>query len=244
VTTPIAEFLRALDRDLRAERRLRRARIITEVRDHLTSTADDLERSGLPRVDAERLAVERFGEPGDIAGRFPSRTVRATLVESYVYAGLLVGSLLAAWGVIGLVGGALSEAVGRSRPTPSARIWRSCDRIVNDECVGGFTDHRVALWIVSGGLLLVGGLLFVAVHWLLRRRFVDDDPGSLTAWWFDIAGISTFGLIAVGLLVVGTGQTLTGDGTAWLSLSLPGGLLSLAVCLLFVRDLNSRSATV
>jgi hypothetical protein len=241
VTTPIAEFLRGLDRELRAERRLRRARIITEVRDHLTSTADDLERSGLPGVDAERLAVERFGEPGDIAGRFPSRTVRATLVELYVYAGLLVGSLLAAWGVIGLVGGALAEAVGRSRATPSARIWRSCDRIVNDECVGGFTDHRVAVWIVSGVLLLVGGLLFVAVHWLLRRRFVDDDPGSLTAWWFDIAGISTFGLISVGLLVVGTGQTLTGDGSAWLSVSLPGGLLSLAVCLLFVRDLNSRS---
>jgi hypothetical protein len=57
VTTPIAEFLQALDRQLRAERRLRRARIVTEVRDHLSSTADDLERSGLPRIDAERLAV-------------------------------------------------------------------------------------------------------------------------------------------------------------------------------------------
>jgi hypothetical protein len=243
VTTPIAEFLRTLDRELRAERRLRRARIVTEGRDHLTSTADDLERSGLPRVDAERLAVERFGEPGDIVGRFPSRTVRSTLVELYVYAGLIVGALLTAWGAIGLVGGALAEVIGRSRPTPSARVWRSCDRIADDECVGGFTDHQVAVWIVSGALLIVGGLLFVAVHWLLRRRFVDDDPGSLTAWWFDIAGISTFGLITVGLLVGGTGQTLTGNGTAWLSVSVPGGLISLAVCLLFVRDLNSRSET-
>ncbi len=102
-------------------------------------------------------------------------------------------------------------------------------------------DRHIAVGDLEG--LNTLGLLFVAVHWLLRRRFVDDDPGSLTAWWFDIAGISTFGLIAVGLLVVGTGQTLTGDGTAWLSVSLPGGLLSLAVCLLFVRDLNTRSET-
>jgi hypothetical protein len=68
-TTPVDAFLRSLRRELRPLGWRRRRGALAEARDHLLSTIEQLIDEGMPSADAEQRAIERFGEPSEIAAR-------------------------------------------------------------------------------------------------------------------------------------------------------------------------------
>jgi hypothetical protein len=67
VAEPIKRWLQELRDALASERRLRKTRIIAEVGDHLSSSADEFERQGMPRQEAEAKAVAQLGSPRSFA---------------------------------------------------------------------------------------------------------------------------------------------------------------------------------
>jgi hypothetical protein len=68
-TTPVDAFLRSLRRELRPLGWRRRRGALAEARDHLLSTIEQQIDEGVPPADAELRAIERFGEPSEIAAR-------------------------------------------------------------------------------------------------------------------------------------------------------------------------------
>jgi hypothetical protein len=78
VTSPIRDYLDELGPQLRGGW-LHRRRTLAEVRDHLADTAAELERRGVERSEAEKTAVERFGDvaaSAELLGKRRNRTVR------------------------------------------------------------------------------------------------------------------------------------------------------------------------
>jgi hypothetical protein len=73
----IDPYLDRLERELRARRAPRR-RLLAEAEDHLRSTAEELESRGRPAVDAERQAIERFGDAPEVAHRFALASASST----------------------------------------------------------------------------------------------------------------------------------------------------------------------
>ncbi len=55
----------------------------------------------------------------------------------------------------------------------TVRVWRTCPESINGDCVGGWNDTHVPSLVVLGAVCLVAGVILVAVHLLLRRRFSD-----------------------------------------------------------------------
>jgi hypothetical protein len=68
-TTPVDAFLRSLRRELRPLGWRRRRGALAEARDHLLSTIEQQIDEGMSPADAELRAIERFGEPAEIAAR-------------------------------------------------------------------------------------------------------------------------------------------------------------------------------
>jgi hypothetical protein len=78
----IDAWLRELREAVTSDPRLRRTRIVVEARDHLCSTADELEREGIPRAEAEAQAVARLGSPRSFAAGFARPAARDRLVDA------------------------------------------------------------------------------------------------------------------------------------------------------------------
>jgi hypothetical protein len=70
VAEPIDAWIQQLRAALTSERRLRQTRIVDEARDHLQLSADELEREGLSRREAEAKAVAQLGDPRRFAREF------------------------------------------------------------------------------------------------------------------------------------------------------------------------------
>src|SRR4051794_27114223 len=93
----IDHYLRELERELRL-RRAPRARLLTELREHLGDLSAELAADARSHADAESQAVARFGAAANVAARFPQatasttahRAVNAAAVAVVGYAGVLV----------------------------------------------------------------------------------------------------------------------------------------------------------
>jgi hypothetical protein len=96
VAEPIDDWLQELRPVLSSERRLRQTRIVDEARDHLDSAADELERRGVPRRDAEARAVAELGDPRAFARAFSPPTRRDWLVDTTAWWSPRVASALLA----------------------------------------------------------------------------------------------------------------------------------------------------
>lgn len=68
---PVEEYLAAFARNLVVTPR-RRRRVMEETEAHLRDATDDLVAGGVTRLDAERLAIARFGPPHVAAAQFGS----------------------------------------------------------------------------------------------------------------------------------------------------------------------------
>lgn len=84
MTSPIDDYLKALKRELPWPRR----RLVHEIRAHLEEARERLVAAGVDRADAERAAVERFGEVSAVAAAIceeggPMMSPRARRVVPY-----------------------------------------------------------------------------------------------------------------------------------------------------------------
>jgi hypothetical protein len=70
VAEPIDAWMQQLRVALTSERRLRKTRIVGEARDHLHSSADELEQQGMSCREAEAKAVAQLGDPRRFAREF------------------------------------------------------------------------------------------------------------------------------------------------------------------------------
>ena len=88
-------------------------RILSETEEHLRDATAELEAAGSSREEAQRRAVERFGDPRTVARRFSARLAPvppAAVVGELARAAVLLGGVgLVAIGASGLV----AELLGR-----------------------------------------------------------------------------------------------------------------------------------
>jgi hypothetical protein len=102
----VSRYLESLDRELRLPRRAR-DRIVAEARDHLhEAVAAGLER-GLPSHEAERAAVEGFGDPRELAACFHEQSAVASAGRASSRTAVLLGAFLVAG--VAAAGGRLNQ---------------------------------------------------------------------------------------------------------------------------------------
>ncbi len=183
--------------------------IVAEAEDHLLSTVERLVASGVEVKEAQRRALERFGEPAMVAcshaltrsGRMaiPTQSTRDAGVV-----GVIGGAVWLAYPVVWFLGGWLYDRVGDKSP---------------GDGVG--SPAQLAVMLVIGGTLLAAtGLLLVTAFMLHERQGGFGLPGRL--------GIGASGLAVAaslfGWFYIGWGSAVV-VGTALVSIELwRGGL--------------------
>src|SRR6476659_4381842 len=111
--TPIEDYLDDLLRRSGADARTTR-RLLDEAGDHLYATASALEAGGLPRPEAEREAVRRFGAADPLLRSAHAHSLRRLISET-AFAAVSLGAVgLVAVGLSGLVALVMNVAFGRS----------------------------------------------------------------------------------------------------------------------------------
>jgi hypothetical protein len=238
VAEPINGWLQELDDALTSERRLRRTRIIGEARDHLRSSADELEREGMSRRDAEQRAVSKLGDPRSFARGFSQPTTRDWLIDATAWWSSRVAALLLGLGSVMLLIETFAWSVGADSISAQAvRIWRTCRNSVGGECVGGWDETKAPALVVLGAICLLAGLAALAVHLLLRRRYSDLE---LTPRLLDIGAELSLAALGVTLLIGGATRSALDASSHWVPLWLPVGLACLAAALLLHRSGKRR----
>jgi hypothetical protein len=228
--------------------------LLAEVEAHLRDAAEDAERSGLTRVEAEQEAVDRFGPPDDLANaerRTHSRSV-SEIGRSVISSGLLLSAVAGiAVGVSGFVAAGM-EYIGGSRflvelPSGSSLSASNCARWIagsptSATCAqAGLKDwvgDTILFRLVAGILGLVAfGLFFAARRrWSQRGRYSE-----LPAVVVETIAVVAFGSAAIWLTVAGIDAVLVSSGHGagqWLSAAPIALALSLAFGLRLLRDLR------
>lgn len=218
--TPIEDCLDELLRRTHADPRTTR-RLLDEANDHLFAATAELEAAGLPRVEAERQAVARFGPTTNLARSSRRRSFAALGTETLRAAILLGGSGLVA---IGLSGGVIAVM--------NALFDRS---FVGGATVLGFggssdaeTAHDAVVLRVLAGIV---GLIVLAGYVAARRctKPVSVLPDGLV----DALGAAAFAAAALVLTGATVDQAVTGTGGHGVGFYLSGALVSLAATVLF-----------
>jgi hypothetical protein len=185
--------------------------MLAEVEAHLHDAVSEEMAAGKSRPDAEAAAVARMGAVHEVAGR-PiafSRPTAALLRRTALAGSLIGGVALIAVGLSGAVAWALAGVRGGTfliAPFPPGSYTAAdCARWLAGDpgthsCVAAMTsDHvgEVILNSFAGGVL---GLLVLAAHWWMRRRW--QDRGTLTA--LPIGSAEAVGAILALLVAAGT----------------------------------------
>jgi hypothetical protein len=215
-------------------------RALAEIEDHLsTATADEVARGRSP-VDAERVVVARFGDPGRIAGQI-RRTVApswAALAASSLWSltGLLV--LAAAIALVAkAIGGGVSyllglpgcqvsemfrEVIAGDGPTAigsSHRFAHVAAVSVAESPVSCDLPYRAVPMVVLTGLVTSAGVAVLVAHLVAVRR------GRLprTPSWFPLAvGVMFLALATASLFAPASYVDLPLLGGGALVLPVPG----------------------
>jgi hypothetical protein len=132
--------------------------------------------------------------------------------------------------------------VGQRRPVSAqtVRVWRTCRDSINGECVGGWNETHAPSLAVVGAVCLVAGLIVVAVHWLLRRRYSDLE---LMPRLLDIGTQVSLAALGAVLLIGGATRSSLDDSWHWVPLWLPVGVACIGAALLLHRSDVRRSST-
>ena len=238
---PIDVWMHELRDALASERRLRETRIVDEARDHLHSSADELEQRGMSRREAEAKAVAQLGDPRRFAREFSPPARLDWLVDATAWWSSRVAAILLGLGALMVLLGTLAWSVGAGPVSAqTVRVWRTCRHSINGECVGGWNDTHAPSLLVLGAMCLVAGLIVLAVHWLLRRRYSDLE---LMPRLLDIGTQVLLATLGAVLLVGGATRSSLDASWQWVPLWLPVGLACLGAALLLHRSDVRQSST-
>jgi hypothetical protein len=252
--SPIDAYLDELFRHVRDLEPAEARRLLSETEAHLRDAADDAERGGMSRDDAERRAVERFGAAGRIA-RAERWSSGGTLAPRVVVSAWQVGAIGAvAIGVSGLIAGVMyllgaSDSFLAGGESTSHLSAADCSRWLAiyphaPSCaVAALRDwtaetiyYRVGVGVV--GVLALLALVVVRHRWT-RARQVAPLPNlvvdSVATTCFVIAGVWLAGLGA-DALIVSSGRGAGG----WLSAAPVSLAVGLAFAFRLRRDLGGQ----
>jgi hypothetical protein len=221
-------------------------RILAEAEEHLRDAAAELVAAGASEEEAQRRAIERFGDPRAVARRFSARLAPvppgAVAAELAGTAVLLGGVGLVAIGVSGLVAELLGRLLGPGfvagdlpgvtyTPERCAEFLEyfpdagGCERAAALHHWGEVVEYRVAAGVL--GLLVLGAFLL----WRRRARpprYLGVLPDGFAA----TVATSLYGVAAAVLAVESLDALLVagGDGAGqWLS----GAAVALAMAVLY-----------
>jgi hypothetical protein len=233
VAEPIDAWMQQLRDALASERRLRRTRIVDEARDHLHSSADELERRGISRREAETRAVAQLGDPRRFAREFSPPARQDWLVDATAWWSSRAAAAMLALGALMVLVEALAWSIGAGRVSATTVIvWRTCHRSIDGECVAGWNETHAPSLVVLGAVCLVAGLILLAVYRLLRRRYSDLE---LMPRLLDIGTRVSLATLGAVLLVGGATRSSLDASWQWVSLWLPVGLVCIGAALLLHR---------
>jgi hypothetical protein len=211
-------------------------RILAETEEHLRDATAELVAAGVSEEEAQRRAIERFGDPRAVARRFSARLapVPPTVVAAELAGtALLLGGVgLVAIGVSGLVAELLGRLLGAGfvagdlpgltyTPQRCAEFLEyfpdagGCEQAAALHHWGEVVEYRVAVGVL--GLLVLGAFL------LWRRGRGGRRPeylGVLPDGFVATVATSLYGLAAAVLALEGLDALLVagGDGAGqWLS---------------------------
>ena len=138
---PIDAWMQQLRHALTSERRLRKTRIVDEAHDHLHLSAEQLEQRGMSRRDAEAKAVAQLGDPRRFAREFSPPARRDWLVDATAWWSSRAAATLLGLGALMVLIETLAWSIGAGPVSAqTVRVWRTCSRSINGECVGGWND--------------------------------------------------------------------------------------------------------
>jgi hypothetical protein len=240
VAEPIDAWMQQLRHALSSERRLRTTRILDEARDHLHSSADELERQGVSRREAEAKAVAQLGDPRRFAREFSPPARLDWLVDASAWLSSRAAATLLVLGALMVLVETLAWSIGADRVSAQTiRVWRTCRDSTGGECVGGWDNTDAPSLLVLGAICLLAGLILLAVHWLLRRRYSDLE---LMPRLLDIGIRVSLATLGAVLLVGGATRSTLDDSWRWVSLWLPVGLVCIGAALILHRaDLRRQN---
>jgi hypothetical protein len=184
----IDDVLAQLRRELWPTGHRARRRALEEARDHLLSFVEDAVDAGCTPVEAERLAVECFGRPEDVAAvLIAARRRRGRLLPAVALAGSLAGVLAVAPVQLGRELGHPSVAGAAPMPTerdcaaawnaPAASGWRALARAMH--------AHRANV-AIGVAIRKTGQVVFVRCTvelWLPWRPGSYQHGIAITARW-------------------------------------------------------------
>jgi len=212
---PVEDYLDKLLLTLSGSARQVR-RTLAEVEAHLHDVVADELAAGKSQAAAEEAAVARMGAVHVVSGHTAqfSRPSAALLRRTALAGSLIGGVALVAFGISGAIAWGLATVRGGSfliAPFPPGSYtsadcarWLAGDPATHN-CITAMTaDHvgEIISTAIAGGIL---GLLTLAAHWWMRRRW--QDRGTLTA--LPIGSAEAVGAILALLVAVGT----LGQGT-------------------------------
>jgi hypothetical protein len=234
-------------------------RILSETEEHLRDATSELQAAGASQEQAQRQAIERFGDPRTVARRFSTRL--APVPPAAVAAELARTAVLL--GAVGLVAigasGALAELLGRlfgaafvagDLPGMTYTPQRCAEFLEYFPDAGGCaraaaTHHwgEVVEYRVAGGVL---GLLVLGAFALWRRR-PGREPrylGVLPDGFAATVATSLYGVAAAVLALQSLDALLVagGDGMGqWLSGAVVAAALAVAYGTSLYRTVLSRA---
>jgi hypothetical protein len=238
VAEPIDAWMQQVRDALTSERRLRKTRIADEARDHLHLSAEELEQQGMSRREAEAKAVAQLGDPRRFAREFSPPARLDWLVDATAWWSSRAAGALLGLGALMVLIETLAWSIGAGPVSAqTVRVWRTCRHSINGECVGGWNDTHASSLVVLGAICLVAGVIVLAVHWLLRRRYSDLElmPPQL-----DVGTQVSLATLGAVLLIGGATRSSLDADWQWVPLWLPVGLACIGAALLLHRSDTRR----
>ena len=253
--SPIERYLDELFVALRTNTPRDARSLLTEAEGHLRDAADEAQRTGLSRPEAELVAIERFGNAHHIANIDRHRTATHTLTR-IALSGWWLGCLGAiAVGASGAVAGlmrlfgASTVFIAGTRPTADlspidCARWlagdpraHTCAQAALSDWTAEIIGYRIAFGVL-GGLALAA--LRVARRRSLRFRTWSALPDAVV----DTIGTTIFGIAGVWLTALGIDTVVVGGGRGagfWLSAAPVALAAGLVFGLRLVGDIQPAS---
>lgn len=221
----IEQYLDELLAELRGRARDVR-RTLAEAEDHLREATRHGRARGLSEAQAQQAAIERFGTPRTVAGRFAAERSGgvpfSVLVEAVLALTLVAGIGLVAIGASGALAGVLGPAVGKTYVAgdPSGVTYTPARCADFREyfpkastCEAAATAHHfdeIVTYRLAAGVL---GLLVLAGYGLVRRRRPSARGLALPDGFTATIGTVPFAVAAAVLCLPALGSTAMGDSS-------------------------------